>query len=175
MARNLAPAIELIRAFEGIADGDPSTVNLDPYLCPAGVWTIGWGHVVTDSAGRPLKGAHRAARARAIYDGGITMDEAEALLWDDVRKFVVDLDRLLGDEGSTLSDNRYCALLSLIYNIGPTQFEQSTLLRYLRRGRWAEVPAQIERWNIAANKVSDGLRRRRAAEVKLWETEAITA
>lgn len=35
-------AVELIKAFEGIPDGDPSTINIDAYLCPAGVWAIGW-------------------------------------------------------------------------------------------------------------------------------------
>ena len=38
-------AVELIKSFEGIPDGDPSTVNLDAYLCPANVWTIGWAAV----------------------------------------------------------------------------------------------------------------------------------
>lgn len=40
MKRDLSKAIELIKSFEGIPDGDPSTVNINPYLCPAGYWTI---------------------------------------------------------------------------------------------------------------------------------------
>ena len=39
---NLKKAVDIIKRFEGILDGDPSTVNLEPYLCPAGYWTIGW-------------------------------------------------------------------------------------------------------------------------------------
>ena len=76
-------AIELIKAFEGIPDGDPSTVNLDAYLCPASVWTIGWGHAVMDG-GAQLKGPAAKARARALYPGGITHGQAEALLRGDL-------------------------------------------------------------------------------------------
>ena len=58
-------AIELIKAFEGIPDGDPSTVGLDAYICPAGVWTIGWGHAIMDG-GAQLTGPGNKARARAL-------------------------------------------------------------------------------------------------------------
>ena len=34
-------AVELIKCFEGIPDGDPTTVNINPYLCPAAYWTSG--------------------------------------------------------------------------------------------------------------------------------------
>lgn len=34
--------LDLIKSFEGILDGDPTTVNLDPYLDPVGIWTIGF-------------------------------------------------------------------------------------------------------------------------------------
>jgi GH24 family phage-related lysozyme (muramidase) len=56
-------AVELIKSFEGIPDGDPGTVRIDAYLCPAGVWTIGWGHALVDG-GAQLKGAGKKARAR---------------------------------------------------------------------------------------------------------------
>ena len=36
MVRDLNAAVEIIKSFEGIMDGNPKTVNLDPYLCPAG-------------------------------------------------------------------------------------------------------------------------------------------
>src|SRR4051794_31205741 len=53
--RDLSGAVKLIRSFEGIEDGDPTTANLDPYLCPAGYWTIGWGHVVIGQDGQMLR------------------------------------------------------------------------------------------------------------------------
>jgi len=81
MERDLRQAVDLIKRFEGLGDGDPTTTNLDPYLCPADYWTIGWGHVVTDAQGKMLKGAANKKPARAVYPNGITMAEAEAHLW----------------------------------------------------------------------------------------------
>jgi lysozyme len=49
-------AVELIKAFEGIPDGDSSTVNIDAYLDPVGIWTIGWGHAIPHK-GEWLRGA----------------------------------------------------------------------------------------------------------------------
>ena len=66
-------AVDLIKSFEGIPDGDPSSVNIDAYLCPAGVWTIGWGHALVDG-GAQLKGAANKARARALYPGDIPLE-----------------------------------------------------------------------------------------------------
>src|SRR5437868_5804272 len=75
--------LDLIKSFEGILDGDPSTTKLDPYLDPVGIWTIGWGHAIR--VGNDfLRGAANRARARALYPGGLTMEQAEALLRADV-------------------------------------------------------------------------------------------
>src|SRR3954462_11969919 len=106
MARDLGPAIDLIRRFEGIADGDPATVKLDPYLCPADHWTIGWGHVVRGPDGKAIRGKENRAAARAVYPSGITLDEAAVLLADDVRRFAAGIENLLEVK---VSDNRFCA------------------------------------------------------------------
>ena len=100
-------AIELIKRFEGIADGDPSTVNLDPYLCPAGYWTIGWGHVVLDAQGNNFKGKENKKTAYRIYPNGITMSAAETILDDDTRRFAV----YVADKVKVpLTDNQFSAL-----------------------------------------------------------------
>ena len=95
MNRDLTKAVETIKRFEGIADGDPSTVNLDPYLCPAGVWTIGWGHTVRDSIGLQVKGVVNKNKARAIYPNGISLEEAERLLLQDVGDFALAIEELI--------------------------------------------------------------------------------
>lgn len=59
-------------------------VNLDRYLCPAGVWTIGWGHAVVGADGKQVRGAANVQQARAVYPRGITMGEAATLLAADV-------------------------------------------------------------------------------------------
>ncbi len=162
---DLTNAVNLIKAFEGILDGDPSTVNLDPYLCPAGYWTIGWGHVVLDAYGRQIKGKENKALAYAIYPKGITMDEAVVLLNDDLRRFTMGVQSLVT---VPISNNQLCALISLVFNIGLGAFKKSTLLRYLNNGDYKSVPAQFKRWNKSKGKVLNGLTRRRAAEVAVW-------
>src|SRR3954465_13623009 len=86
--------LELVKSFEGILDGDPSTVNLDPYLDPVGIWTIGWGHAIV-VGGQFLRGAGNRARARALYPGGITIPQAETLLRADLMDSCRDVESLV--------------------------------------------------------------------------------
>lgn len=167
MARDVSKAIELIKSFEGIPDGDPSTVNINPYLCPAGYWTIGWGHVVIDSHGKQIKGASNKPIAYAVYPNGITKNEAEILLTDDVRKFSVGIDNLIGIE---ISDTRFCALVSFAFNVGIGAFRDSTLLKLLNQNEPDQVPTQLLRWTKANGKELAGLKRRREAEANLWNS-----
>lgn len=165
MSRNLSKAIDLIKSFEGILDGDPSTVNLDPYMCPAGYWTIGWGHVVRDPQGRPIKGKDKKQRARDVYPDGLTMIEAEVLLGDDIRRFSAGVERLIKVE---ISDAQFCALVSFAFNVGVGALERSTLLRLINQGDLDKAPAQFLRWTKAGGKELAGLKRRREAEIKVW-------
>jgi lysozyme len=165
MARELAPAIDLIRRFEGISDGDPGTVRLDPYLCPADHWTIGWGHVVRGPDGKAIRGRANRSLARAVYRDGITMEEAAVLLADDVRRFSAGIETLVDVK---LSDNQFCALVSFAYNCGLGALRTSTLLRVLNEGRHDLVPQQLMRWTKLRGVELAGLKRRRAAEAALW-------
>lgn len=165
MNRNLKPAIDLIKAFEGLRDGDPTSIRLDPYLCPAGYWTIGWGHVVLDPKGNQLRGPENKQRAREVYPHGISLDEAAVLLSDDVRRFAAGVFRAVKVD---LNDNQFCALVSLAFNIGFGSFSRSTLLKLVNRGDFAKVPAQFLRWTKIAGQESIGLRRRRTTEAMLW-------
>lgn len=190
--RDLAPAYALVRAFEGLGDGDPSTVNLDPYLCQAGVWTIGWGHVVRDARGRALKGQALRAAARAIYPNGITRDEAATLLVDDVRPVASALEGLvpviLGTAAEGLLPRtewfdavRFGVLVSFTYNHGLEAFRTSTLRKRLDAGRFDLVPAELVKWNkvrdpkTGALKVSRGQVRRRRLEIEAWTTGQLPA
>jgi lysozyme len=157
-------AVDLIKSFEGIPDGDPSTVNIDAYLCPADVWTIGWGHAIMDG-GAQLKGAANKARARALYPGGITREQAEALLRGDLVPRAASVSSLLG---VTLSDGQFGALIGLVFNIGAGNLGASTLLRKLNAGDLAGAADQFMAWDKArVNGVLQplaGLTRRRRAE-----------
>jgi lysozyme len=167
MTRDLSRAVELIKSFEGILDGDPATVNLDPYLCPAGYWTIGWGHVVLDPRGKQIKGAENKQAARSIYPRGITKAEAEVLLTDDIRRFAAGVEKLLK---VAVSDAKFCALVSFAYNVGVGALERSTLLKLVNQGALEQAPAQFLRWTKAGGRELAGLKRRREAEVRLWQS-----
>lgn len=163
--KNLEKAVDIIKRFEGICDGDPTTVNLDPYLCPAGYWTIGWGHVVRDAYGNAFKGKETKKKAKAIYPKGITMAEAEALLYDDVKKFsafVADRIKVV------IADEQFCALVSFTFNVGAGAFNRSSLLRLLNEGKYEQVPVQLSKWIKVNGKPSKGLINRRKAEAQLW-------
>lgn len=157
-------AVDLIKSFEGIPDGDPSTVDIDPYLCPADVWTIGWGHAITQD-GVQLKGSANRARAKALFPGGITRAQAEALLRGDLIPRAAVVSRLAK---VALDDGQFGALLSLLFNIGAGNLEASTLLRRLNQGNHAAAAEQFLVWDKARVKgvltSLPGLVRRRKAE-----------
>lgn len=176
--------IALIKAFEGIEDGDPSTVNLDPYLCPAGYWTIGWGHVVLGPDGKMLHGRGNAKVARAVYPNGITMAEAEALLADDLRPRVRAVSDLSGRDTDQFELD---AMVAFVFNIGVKGFAKSSVLRLHRAGnRWSDsdaarlkaiiagtvkptnAPDAFLLWNKSGGRVLKGLVNRRAAERRLY-------
>jgi len=132
--------VELIKDYEGL--------HLTPYLCPAKIWTIGYGHTRTVRAGMKL-----------------SQVQAERLLEDDLRLVEKAVARLVQ---VPLNDNQFAALVSFAFNVGITNLEKSTLLRLLNRGWYEQVPAQLTRWNRASGEVLGGLSRRRAAEARLW-------
>lgn len=133
--------VALIKEFEGL--------QVKPYRCPGGVWTIGYGHTRTVQAGMVISEA-----------------EADVLLKEDLRLVERAVSRIVQVK---LSDNQFAALVSFAFNVGVGNFERSTLVRLLNRGWYDQVPAQLMRWNRAAGEVYGGLARRRAAEVKLWK------
>jgi lysozyme len=135
--------IALIKEFEGL--------RLTPYLCPAGVWTIGYGHTRTVHAGQQ-----------------ITPEEADILLAEDLRSFeraVLELVIV------PLSDNQFSALVCFTFNVGVANLEDSTLLKLLNRGWYDQVPVQLLRWNRVKGQMEGGLARRRTAEARLWNRD----
>jgi len=85
--------IELIKNFETLHDGDLSLIGLQPKMCPAGIWTEGYGHAILDKTGKQIKGAKNKYLA---YDYSIayTESEAETLLADDLGSVEKQINRL---------------------------------------------------------------------------------
>lgn len=161
-------AVELLKSFEGIVDGDPSTVNLDAYLDPLGIWTIGWGHAVR-WRGQLLRGAGNRGLARALYPGGITRAQAEALLKGDLVEFASNVQALVK---VPLADRQFGALVSFAFNVGVGALAKSTLLRRLNERDFAAAAEQFLVWNKGRKNgvliELPGLTRRRRAERALF-------
>ncbi|HLL72723.1 MAG TPA: lysozyme [Pyrinomonadaceae bacterium] len=156
--------LDLIKSFEGILDGNPATSNLDPYLDPVGIWTIGWGHAIV--VGKDfLRGKENKAKAFALYPGGLTIPEAETLLRADVMDKCRDVDSLVK---VSLNDNQYAAIVSFTFNLGVGNLKQSTLLKKLNAGDFEGAANEFRKWNKAGGRVLAGLTRRREAEAALF-------
>lgn len=157
-------AVDLVKSFEGIPDGDPSTVNIDPYLDPVSIWTIGWGHAIR-YGGRFLKGEADRPQMHALYPEGITKPQAEALLHADLIDTGRDISTLLV---VPVNDNEFGALASFAFNLGVGNLRSSTLLKLLNSGDRAGAADQFLRWIRANGQVLPGLVKRRAAERALF-------
>ena len=132
--------IALIKEFEGL--------RLKAYLCPGGVWTIGYGHTAGVKPGKVISEA-----------------QAEEYLKADLISF----ERYLNGLGLALNQNQFDALISLIYNIGIGNFQKSTLLRKARiNANDNSIMDEFLRWVYSKGRVLPGLQRRRLREVKLY-------
>jgi lysozyme len=136
--------IDLIKRFEGL--------RLRSYLCPAGVWTIGYGHTKT---------------AKPVMK--ITEEQAEELLHQDLIGFENAVNAMVKPK---LTDNQFAALVSFAYNVGNANLRKSSVLRLINEGRLAEGAAALRRWNKAGGKVLPGLIRRREAEIELFNRKS---
>ena len=158
--------LEIIKSFEGLEDGDPKTTNLDPYLDPVGIWTIGWGHAIKWN-GAFLRREGFKEFAHFLFPGGITIEQAEALLKADVYVACVSVSAWVR---VPLTDNQFSALVSWEFNTG--SLSKSTLLQELNLKHYDAVPTEMKRWvkgTIKDKKVTlAGLVRRREAEARLW-------
>lgn len=153
-------AIELVKQYEGIPDGDPATLAIDPYPDPVGIWTIGWGHAIR-YGGRLLRGEADRATVRTLYPEGITRAQAEALLRADLLDAVRDVLSLVR---VPLDDAQLGALASFTFNVGLGNLRASTLLKKLNSGDYAGAGAEFPRWVRANATVLPGLVARRRAE-----------
>ena len=134
------PGIELLTHFEGL--------RLEAYQDSVGVWTIGYGHT---------KGVTPSMK--------ITESQANNLLKTELIEYQNYINDMVKVE---LSQCEYDALVCWVYNLGPTNLRESTLLKVLNQGDKFLVPEQIRRWNRAGGKVLKGLVRRREAEALMF-------
>jgi lysozyme len=159
--------LDLIKHFEGLHDGDLTKIGLQPKMCPAGIWTVGWGHALIDPVSHKfLRGDADKSKAYAMYPA-LTLAQADAFLADDVKKF----ERMVNDLRLTLSQAQFDAIVSFIYNCGLSNFEKSTLLRRIKaKASVSDIEKAFLMWNKADGKVLPGLTLRRQCEALLFNT-----
>lgn len=136
-------AAGIIKEFEGL--------SLAPYLCPAGLPTVGYGHVIREGE------AHLRA--------GVTVEQAAQILAVDLAWAFREVHNVRDD----LMPHQAAALASLIFNIGPGAWRKSTIKAKIMVRDWGAAAREFERWNKSGGVVLAGLVRRRKAERLMFE------
>ena len=138
-------AYELIKQFEGL--------RLKAYLCPAGIWTIGYGHTSGVSP-----------------NFFITIQEADEYLHRDVATIEMQLNKL----NLILRQCQWDAIVSFVFNVGIGNFKSSTLLAKIRiNPDDNSIMDEFLRWVYANGKVMRGLQKRRLTEMKLYFSDKL--
>lgn len=114
-----------------------------------GLWTCGYGHT------------HGVTETTTCF-----MDTANDWLISDVAWAA----KCVNDNVAVhLTQHEFDALVSLVFNIGATNFLASTLLKLLNAGDYAGASAQFPRWDKQAGEVLNGLLARRQAEERYFD------
>ena len=150
--REIELAVDLIKKFEGYRD--------KAYLCPANVWTIGFG--------------------TTYYPNGTKVKQGDVCTEQEARGWVANyIDKeILGPINknmpvlytySLLNCNQKAAIIDFCYNLGITNFLSSTLLKVMHENvNDARIRTELAKWNKAGGVVLQGLTNRRNAEIALY-------
>ena len=133
-------AIESIKQFEGC--------KLTAYKCPAGIWTIGYGHTKNVTSGMK-----------------ITQVEADKFIKSDISP----IETFLKGLNVNLKQGQYDALVDFMFNLGIGNFKNSTLCKLIKANSSDEkICAEFMKWVHGGKKVLPGLVKRRLWECEQW-------
>jgi lysozyme len=150
--------IDLIKAFEGCHN--------QPYLCPAKLWTVGYGHVLYPEQAR-LKADERASyKLKPEHSRVWDADEIDTLLAEDLHRFEAGILRLCPSAAD--NDRHFAALVSFAFNVGLGNLQASTLRMKYNRGDFEGAADEFLKWRKSNGVVLAGLERRRKAERYLF-------
>ena len=155
--------IAIIKSFESLHDGDLSVIGLQPKMDPVGIWTEGWGHAIVYK-GEFLKGKENKELAYQLAKIK-TKEEADELLSVDLKPRESFVNEFVS---TTVTQNQFDAMVSLVYNIGTGNFSTSSVLRYTNLKQFDKAANSFKLFNKAGGKVLVGLTRRRKAEATLY-------
>lgn len=137
--------IALIKRYEGC--------KTTPYRCPAGLYTVGYGHVIGNGLQLPDE-----------WNRTLSLGEIDELLRTDLARFERGVLRYCP---VPLTQSQFDALVSFSFNLGLGVLQRSTFRRKLNRGD-KEAGRSLLRYNMAGGKVLNGLTKRRNDEYKLF-------
>jgi lysozyme len=149
-----------------------------PYLCPAHIWTIGYGHVLYQEQIRlpmvrpPGKTKADIPMIRSEYplkpeDNRVwTKQEIDDLFDGDVASFERGVLRLV--PSSAGRQGRFDALVSFAFNVGLGNLQRSTIRIKANRAEWEAAADSFLLWNKGGGKVLPGLDKRRKDERTLF-------
>lgn len=139
--------LSIIKTYEGFRS--------NPYLCPAGVPTIGYGATYYANSDKVT-----------LNDSIITKVQADALLEKMLVRYETGVSRYVK---SNINQNQFDALVSFAYNLGLGALQKSTLLKKVNANpKDKNIRYQFSRWVRANGRVLKGLQRRRKAESQLY-------
>ena len=143
-------AIELAKRFEGFERKVKRGIEITavPYICPAGFWTIGYGHVC------------------APQHPPITEAEAEVYLARDLQSALAATLRYC-PVLATEPEERLAAIVDFTFNLGAGRLQTSTLRRRVNQRDWGIAEQELKRWVHGGGRVLPGLIARRQAECLL--------
>ena len=158
---------DLMHRFEGCKN--------KPYLCPAHIWTIGYGHVLYQEQiklpmvrveGKDIPMIRKEMPLKPEDSRVWSKEEIEKLFADDVASFERGVLRLVpsvaGRQGA------FDALVSISFNFGLGNLQRSTIRMKANRGDWEGAAAAFMDWTKGGGKVLPGLVKRREAERALF-------
>jgi lysozyme len=158
---------DLMHRFEGFRS--------KPYLCPAHIWTIGYGHVlyqeqirlpVVRVEGKNIPIIRKEMPMRAEDNRAFTKTEIDELFRADVGTFERGVLRLV--PGVVGRQGAFDALVSISFNFGLGNLQRSTIRMRANRGDWNGAAEAFRVWTKGGGKVLPGLVKRREAEIALF-------
>jgi len=140
--------IVLIKHHEGVRNR--------PYRCPAGLWTVGVGHLIGDGKSLPES-----------WNRLFSKEEIDGILKSDLRRFELGVHKMLPNV--PLRQCEFDCLVSFAFNLGLGTFQRSTLRQALLRGDKKAAMESLVKYCRAGGKILKGLQIRRLDEKALFE------
>ena len=142
-------ALALIKRFEGC--------RLKPYLCPAGIATIGYGST-----------RYPNGRRVTMQDESISEEKAEVFLYYIVTRIAYSIFKLCPIL-LTEDKGKQASIIDFVYNLGTGNLKASTLRRRINEGNWDEAAHELRKWVYGGGRRLRGLIIRRNVEARFFE------